>query len=282
MDEYEDNRVFVGGLSWEMDDRGLESYFRKFGKVMEAKVMMDRDTGRPRGFGFVTFSDQRGMEEAIDKLHDRELDGRIVSVTKAQPKHWSGGKGGGYKDDYGGGSRGSYGGRTGGGGGREDCFNCGQPGHWARDCPTGSGGGKFARGSDRYTSRDRYGSGPAYSGRYNGRGDYGGDRTYDRYSSRDNGSDRGYDRYNDSYSRESRYADRDSGRDRYGSGGPASCCWWASRPLRSGLAAILRLARNLDTVNAVDNLLTSPSALQFTSVVLKPSEIILSGYMIAS
>ena len=179
--------------------------------------MLDRDTGRPRGFGFVTFSDKRGMEEAIARLHDRELDGRVVSVTKAQPKVFSGDKGYSHRDSYengGGGSRGGYGGgggggRGGGGGGRDDCFKCGQPGHWARDCPMGEG--RFSYRGDHYSSggggggRDRYGSGGYGGGRYSGR-------------ERDREPERGYDRYDSGYSR---YGDRESGRgsDRYGSGG---------------------------------------------------------------
>lgn len=185
--------------------------------------MLDRDTGRPRGFGFVTFSDKRGMEEAIDQLHDRELDGRVISVTKAQPKMGGGGGDYGYGGGYsnGDGSRGGFGSR--GGGGRDDCFKCGQPGHWARECPSGGGGSGRFSSRDRYSGgnrSDRYGSGGAgYGGRYSGY-DRSGDRDKGRYS-----RDQGSDRYGEGYSKEGRtggYGDRDSSRgsDRYGSGGP--------------------------------------------------------------
>eukprot|EP00249_Psilotum_nudum_P010563 c22615_g1_i2 orf=1610-2314(-) len=206
MADREEFGVFVGGLSWDTTDRGLENAFRRFGKILDAKVILDRDTGRPRGFGFVTFADERGMEEAIAGLHNRELDGRVISVNKAQPRFGGGGDygfGGGYSN--GGGRRGGYGGR---GVGREDCFKCGQPGHWARECPSGGGFGRYS-GQDRYGGGGR--GGPNY-GRYGDRGR--GDR--DRYPRDRYG---GFDRYGDGYYKEGRtvgYGDRD----RYGSGGP--------------------------------------------------------------
>lgn len=85
---YEDFRVFVGGLSWDTTDKSLEHAFRRFGKVVEAKVMLDRGTGRPRGFGFVTFTNDQCVEDAIAEMHNGELDGRIVSVNKAQPQRF--------------------------------------------------------------------------------------------------------------------------------------------------------------------------------------------------
>ncbi|KAJ7570618.1 hypothetical protein O6H91_01G128400 [Diphasiastrum complanatum] len=206
--------VFVGGLSWSTSDRGLEDAFRKFGSVVEAKVVLDRDTGRSRGFGFVTFADKRSMHDAIDHLNGKEIDGRVIGVKKAIPR--SEGVEGGY-DGYG-----SGGGRSYGGGGGGECFKCGRPGHWARDCPTGGGG--------RFSSRDRYSGGRAdrYSDREFEKGRFGSAYSEGRYG--DRGADR-YERYGDPYSNDNGYGkegrgggyrDRDSGHDteRYGGGGP--------------------------------------------------------------
>lgn len=81
----EEYKVFVGGISWQMDDKGLREEFRKFGAT-DATIMIDRKTMRSRGFGFVTFSDKKGMEEAIEKMHNKELEGRRISVTRAIPQ----------------------------------------------------------------------------------------------------------------------------------------------------------------------------------------------------
>jgi cold-inducible RNA-binding protein len=106
------NKLFVGNLSFNATQSSLEQLFAKHGSVLEATVVMDRVTGRPRGFGFVTMSTPAEAEAAMTALNGKDLDGRALSVTEAKPREDRGGGGGGG----GGGGRG-YGG--GGGGGRD-------------------------------------------------------------------------------------------------------------------------------------------------------------------
>ncbi len=85
-------KLFVGGLSWGTDDSSLESTFAAFGTVSEAKVITDRETGRSRGFGFVTFDAADSADAAIAALDGTELDGRSIKVNEAQARQ-SGGRG---------------------------------------------------------------------------------------------------------------------------------------------------------------------------------------------
>ena len=104
-------KLFVGGLSWGTDDASLNDAFSKFGEISEAKVVNDRDTGRSRGFGFVTFEDAADADKAIEEMNGASLDGRTLNVNEANDR---GPRGGG-----GGGGRGGGGGYGGGGGGRD-------------------------------------------------------------------------------------------------------------------------------------------------------------------
>jgi len=95
-------KLFVGSLSWDTNDEGLRNAFSAHGEISEAIVISDRDTGRSRGFGFVTFDEDESADKAVAALNGTELDGRTIKVDVAQAKQRSGGGGGG------GGGRGGY------------------------------------------------------------------------------------------------------------------------------------------------------------------------------
>ena len=84
-------KLYIGGLSWNTDEAILRSTFEKFGDLDEVKVISDRDTGRSRGFGFITFSDREQADEAISAMNGTELDGRTITVNEARERGDSGG-----------------------------------------------------------------------------------------------------------------------------------------------------------------------------------------------
>ena len=103
-------KLFVGGLSFNTTDDALREGFARFGEITEAKVITDRDTGRSRGFGFVTYTDEQAAQKAIAELNGTEFDGRNIKVNEAEDKPRGGGGYGGGRGG-GGGDRGSRGGR---------------------------------------------------------------------------------------------------------------------------------------------------------------------------
>ncbi|MEC7947311.1 MAG: RNA-binding protein [Myxococcota bacterium] len=113
------NKLFVGGLAWATNNDGLREAFASFGEVTDAVVILERDTGRSRGFGFVTFAEESAAQEAIAAMDGQELDGRAIRVNEAQERRGGGGRGGGggYRGGGGGGYRGGGGGGRGGYGG---------------------------------------------------------------------------------------------------------------------------------------------------------------------
>ena len=80
-------KLFVGGLSWGTTDDGLKAAFDRFGEITEAKVVLDRDTGRSRGFGFVTFEDDAAATSAAEEMNGAELDGRNLRVDEAHDRN---------------------------------------------------------------------------------------------------------------------------------------------------------------------------------------------------
>ncbi len=94
------NKLFVGNLSWNTTDAGLYDAFSKHGEVTEAKVITDRDSGRSRGFGFVTFTDSESAAKASAALDGSELDGREIRVNEAQERNDRGGSRGGNRQRW--------------------------------------------------------------------------------------------------------------------------------------------------------------------------------------
>jgi RNA recognition motif-containing protein len=101
-------KLYVGNLSWSATNADLEDLFGQFGSVTSASIMMDRETGRSRGFAFVEMSD--GAEAAIAALHQKDFQGRPLTVNEAKPREDRPRGGGGGYGGGGGGGRGGYGG----------------------------------------------------------------------------------------------------------------------------------------------------------------------------
>jgi RNA recognition motif-containing protein len=117
-----ESKLYVGNLSYNISEEQLRELFGQAGEIKDVSLILDRDTRRPKGFGFVEMTTQADAEKAIQMFNEYELDGRKLTVNMARPREERGGGGGGYRGGYGGGGgRGGYGGgggRGGRGGGR--------------------------------------------------------------------------------------------------------------------------------------------------------------------
>lgn len=125
-------KIYVGNMPFTSNEESLEALFSNYGQVDEVAVITDRETGRSRGFAFVTMASDDEAKEAIEALNGQEFEGRTLTVNEARPRENRGGGGGGGRGGYGGGR----GGGGGGGGGR------------------GRGGGGGGGGGGGYSRRD--------------------------------------------------------------------------------------------------------------------------------
>ena len=159
------NKLYVGNLAYSIRDEDLQQAFAQYGTVTSAKVMMDRDTGRSKGFGFVEMATDAEAQAGINGMNGQALEGRAIVVNEARPREErpggfggggrSSGGGGGYGGSGGGGGAGGGGGYGGGGGGR-----------------SGGGGGYGGGGGGRSGGGGGYGGGGG--GRSGGGGGSGG------------------------------------------------------------------------------------------------------------
>ena len=155
-------KIYVGNLPWRATDAQLTQLFGAHGEVTDARIVTDRETGRSRGFGFVTMTNAEAAQSAIRALNGHALEGRSLVVNEAREQQGGGGggfrRGGGGGYGGGGGGGGGYGGGGGGGGGY------------------GGGGGGGGGGGERrgYGGGDRRGGGGGYGGDRGGDGQGGG------------------------------------------------------------------------------------------------------------
>ncbi len=157
------NKLYVGNLPYQVRDGDLEQAFGQFGSVTSAKVMMERDTGRSKGFGFVEMGSDDEAQAAINGMNGQPLGGRNLVVNEARPMEprpprtggggFGGPRGGGFggggnRGGFGGGDRGGFGG-GGGYGGDRGGFGGGGGGGYGDRGGRGDGGGGYGRGGDR-------------------------------------------------------------------------------------------------------------------------------------
>lgn len=103
--------LYISNLSYNISDEDLRQLFADYGEITSAKVIMDRETGRSRGFGFVELSDDELAKKAIEELNQASYDGKVINVTEARPREDRGDRGGRFNNNRGGG----YGSNRGGG-----------------------------------------------------------------------------------------------------------------------------------------------------------------------
>jgi RNA recognition motif-containing protein len=138
-------KIYVGNLPWRATDAQLSEMFAAHGEVTEARIITDRETGRSRGFGFVTMANNDGAQNAIRALNGHSLEGRALVVNEAREQQGGGGGGGGFRRSGsggyggGGGGGGGYGGGGGGGG-----YGGGGGGGNGGGAGNGGGGGGFS------------------------------------------------------------------------------------------------------------------------------------------
>ena len=137
-------KLYVGNLPYNVSDSDLQQMFAPHGSVQSAQVIMDRDTGRSKGFGFVEMSTEEEAQAAIAALNGKDREGRPLTVNEARPKPEGGGGGG--RGGYGGGGGGGGRGYGGGGGGRGGYGGGGGGGRGYG----GGGGGGYGGGGGRY------------------------------------------------------------------------------------------------------------------------------------
>jgi RNA recognition motif-containing protein len=139
------NKLYVGNLAYSVRDDSLLQAFSQYGTVTSAKVMMDRETGRSKGFGFVEMGSDPEAQAAINGMNGQPIDGRAVVVNEARPREERpGGFGGGGGGGYGGG--GGSGGAGGAGGGGRSPYGGGGGGGGGRSPYGGGGGGRSGGG----------------------------------------------------------------------------------------------------------------------------------------
>lgn len=164
MGDDQNRKVHVGNLSYDANREDIEQYFKTVGAIEDVQLITDRETGRSRGFAFVTFESAKDANAAIDELHNSDLCGKTITVQISKPKRdrdsgggfrRGGGGGGGYRGGYssGGGGGGGYRGGRGGYGGRDSSY--GRQGS--------GGGGGYSSGGRSYGGGGSRGGGSRYS-----------------------------------------------------------------------------------------------------------------------